>query len=103
MPAGAAPPVRRRYAHQRETSPLRHPDLARPVGRPRGPGRGRDHLGHCAERVVRLVAYAPLAGTVFDPVTHSWQQVVGPLTAAVGAVVAAFAAGRLSARFRGPR
>lgn len=48
-------------------------------------------------------AYAPLAGTVFDPVTHSWQQVVGPLTAAVSAVVAAFAAGRLSARFRGPR
>ena len=48
-------------------------------------------------------AYAPLAGAVFDPVTHSWQQVVGPLTAAVGAVVAAFAAGRLSAHTRGPR
>ncbi|MFJ4295304.1 hypothetical protein [Curtobacterium sp. NPDC089689] len=48
-------------------------------------------------------AYAPLAGAVFDPVTHSWQQVVGLLTAVVGAVVAAFAAGRLSARTRGGR
>ncbi len=45
-------------------------------------------------------AYAPLAGAVFDPVTHSWQQVVGPLLAVVGTVVAAFAAGRLSVRRR---
>lgn len=45
-------------------------------------------------------AYAPLAGAVIDPVTHSWQQVVGPLVAVAGAVVAAFAAGRLSVRRR---
>ncbi|WP_148286086.1 MULTISPECIES: hypothetical protein [unclassified Curtobacterium] len=43
-------------------------------------------------------AYAPLAGAVFDPVTHSWQQVVGPVLILVGAVVAAFALGRLSVR-----
>ena len=45
-------------------------------------------------------AYAPLAGAVFDPVTHSWQQVVGPVLILVGAVVAAFALGRLSVRRR---
>ncbi|MFJ4220174.1 hypothetical protein [Curtobacterium luteum] len=45
-------------------------------------------------------AYAPLAGAVFNPVTHPWQQVVGPVLVVVGAVVAAFALGRLSVRRR---
>jgi hypothetical protein len=44
-------------------------------------------------------AYAPLAHTAFGPGTN-WQVVIGVAVAVVGAVVAAFAAGRLSVHRR---
>jgi heme/copper-type cytochrome/quinol oxidase subunit 1 len=43
-------------------------------------------------------AYAPLADYAFVAGTRPWQDVVGPALVLVGAVVAAFAAGRLSVR-----
>jgi heme/copper-type cytochrome/quinol oxidase subunit 1 len=42
-------------------------------------------------------AYAPLAHTAFAPGSINWQVVVGTVIALAGAVVAAFALGRLSA------
>ncbi|MDR6170010.1 MULTISPECIES: hypothetical protein [unclassified Curtobacterium] len=43
-------------------------------------------------------AYAPLSDYAFVAGTSSWQGVVGQLLVVVGAVVSAFAAGRLSVR-----
>ncbi|MGN6406776.1 MAG: hypothetical protein ACTHMH_00405 [Curtobacterium sp.] len=43
-------------------------------------------------------ADAPLSDYAFVAGTRSWQQVVGQLLVVVGAVVTAFAAGRLSVR-----
>jgi len=45
-------------------------------------------------------AYAPLAHVTFVPSVRPWQLTVGPVLVLVGAVVAAFALGRLSARRR---
>ncbi|MDM7885980.1 MULTISPECIES: hypothetical protein [Curtobacterium] len=45
-------------------------------------------------------AYAPLSHDAFVPGTRPWQLVVGPVLVLVGAVVAAFAGGRLSVRRR---
>jgi heme/copper-type cytochrome/quinol oxidase subunit 1 len=45
-------------------------------------------------------AYAPLSDYAFVAGTRPWQLVVGPILVLVGAVVAAFAAGRLSTQRR---
>ncbi|PZF55555.1 hypothetical protein DEJ23_11615 [Curtobacterium sp. MCSS17_008] len=45
-------------------------------------------------------AYAPLSDTTFLPNVHPWQERTGQVLVLVGAVVVAFALGRLSVRRR---
>ncbi|UBQ02853.1 hypothetical protein [Curtobacterium sp. TXMA1] len=45
-------------------------------------------------------AYAPLADEAVLPITHTWQERVGQVVVLVGAVVTAFAVGRLSTQRR---
>ena len=100
MPAGTAPPVRR---SPRTLAHVIRRLFATPTGIVFWAGlvvvvAGLVVAASAPPAAFGWFAYAPLSDYAFVAGTNSWQRVVGQLLVVVGAVVAAFAAGRLSVR-----